>query len=66
MTENSSILRLRKLQVRLGDLPDENAEIAGGLSNGNLLSRLKEMTPDDPADFAEASADEDESAESDV
>lgn len=60
------ILHLRRVMVRLGDLPDESAEISGGLTNGQLLSRLREMTPEaaDSEDVAEE--DDSESAESDV
>lgn len=62
----STILRLRQIQVRLGDIPDESTEISGGLTNGQLLSRLREITPDD-ADFEEMAEEDDlESAESDV
>lgn len=61
------ILKLRQVQVRLGDLPDESIEIAGGLTNGNLLTRLRDMTPDSAGldELAENDADQ-ESAESDV
>ena len=63
---SDTILRLRRLQVRLGDLPDESAEIEGGLTNGELLSRLRNMTPDTADLNDEFSAeDSDESAESD-
>lgn len=60
------ILRLRRVMVRLGDLPDESTEISGGLTNGQLLNRLREMTPD-AVDSEEVAEEEDsESTESDV
>lgn len=60
------ILRLRRVMVRLGDLPDEGTEISGGLTNGQLLIRLREMTPD--AVDSEVVAEEEitESTESDI
>lgn len=50
------IYRLRALMVRLGDLPDVNADPAGGLSNGAIIKRLHELTygPQATAPDAEA------------
>ena len=60
------ILHLRRVMVRLGDLPDESAEISGGLTNGQLLSRLREMTPEAAHSADVAEEDDSASAESDV
>ncbi|MCK5547548.1 MAG: hypothetical protein KAI64_00930 [Thermoplasmata archaeon] len=49
--------------VILGDIPDESTEISGGLTNGQLLSRLREVT-NDPADFETFAEEGDETAES--
>ena len=38
------ILELRVLMVRLGDLPDVEADASQGLSNGAILERLQEIT----------------------
>jgi hypothetical protein len=38
------IYRLRRVMVRLGDLPTVEADASKGLSNGAILERLKEIT----------------------
>lgn len=44
MTENALILfRLRTLMVRSGDLSNINADPSQGLSNGDLLKRLRSL-----------------------
>lgn len=65
---DDTILKLRRIQVGLGDLPDESAEISGGLTNGQLLSRLRGMTPESAEldDIAEDMEEDFDSAEMDI
>lgn len=60
---SSILMRIRKTLVLLGDLPHEDAEISSDLTNGQVLSRLREITPDD-VDYVADSTDESESTES--
>lgn len=43
MTENI-LFQLRSLMVRRGDLPSMETDPAGGLTNGDLLKKLKKTT----------------------
>lgn len=38
-----AIYRLRVLMVRMGDLPDVEADASRGLSNGAIMERLQEI-----------------------
>lgn len=38
------ILRIRQIMVRMGDLPSVDADATQGLSNGDIMRRLKEIS----------------------
>jgi hypothetical protein len=50
------IYRLRALMVRMGDLPDVDADPCGGLSNGAIIERLHELTYGPQASAPDAEA----------
>lgn len=38
------ILRIRQIMFRLGDLPSVDSDATKGLSNGDIMRRLKEIS----------------------
>lgn len=39
------LIRIRRIMVSFGDLPSVDADPSTGLSNGEILTRLKEIDP---------------------